>query len=59
MVLKQMNYHFTLTEKLSYFPVLLLMILVVNFHPLFAQNTLPLSDFSFFQAPGPSWETCW
>ncbi|WP_018613622.1 3-keto-disaccharide hydrolase [Segetibacter koreensis] len=28
----------------------------VSFQKLFAQNTLPLADLSFFQSPGPSWK---
>jgi len=42
----------------SYFKTILLMFIVcaIGSHQLAAQNTLPLSDFSFFQTPGPSWK---
>lgn len=39
-----------------YQKVLLLVICTVGFDFLFAQNTLPLADLSYFQSPGPSWK---
>lgn len=44
------------SRKVFFAKLFMFIVCAISFQLLAAQNTLPLSDLSFFQSPGPSWK---